>query len=160
MADALEPTTISVDSERIAMFNKIVWATDGSYAADAALPQVRELASANGTTVVVMHCEETFVGPRAYGLAVNVDEGDLVEKIKQQAKDLEAEGFPVETEFVTGRSGIAAHAIADAAKKDGADLIVVGTRGHTALSGLLLGSVTQRLLQVAPCPVLAVPAHD
>ena len=141
------------------MFKKIMWATDGSDAADAALPQVRELAGANGTTIVVAHCEETFVGPRAYGLAVNVDEEDLVEKIKKQAKELEAEGFPVETEFVSGRSGIAAHAIAEAAEKDGADLIVVGTRGHTAIGGLLLGSVTQRLLQVSPCPVLAVPAR-
>ena len=36
-------------------------------------------------------------------------------------------------------------------------MIVVGTRGRTALSGLLLGGVTQRLLHIAPCPVLAVP---
>ena len=51
----------------------------------------------------------------------------------------------------------AAHTIAEEAKEAGADLIVVGTRGHTALAGLLLGSVTQRLLHIAPCPVLAVP---
>jgi nucleotide-binding universal stress UspA family protein len=141
------------------MFKKIVWATDGSDAADAALPQVRELASANGTAIVVLHCEETFVGPRAYGLSVDVGEEDLVEKIRKQAEDLEADGFKVETELVHGRSGIAAHAIAEAASNDGADLIVVGTRGHTALGGLLLGSVTQRLLQVSEVPVLAVPAR-
>jgi nucleotide-binding universal stress UspA family protein len=39
-----------------------------------------------------------------------------------------------------------------------ADLIIVGTRGHTALGGLMLGSVTQRLLHIGKCPVLAIPA--
>lgn len=141
------------------MYHKIIWATDGSEAADAALPQVRELAGQNGTAVVVMHCEETFVGPRAYGLDVNVDEEELKDKIVRQADELRQAGVAVTTEFIGGRAGIAAHAIADAAKKDDADLIVVGTRGHTAIGGLLLGSVTQRLLQVSPCPVLAVPVH-
>lgn len=141
------------------MFNKIIWATDGSEAADAALPQLRALAGDNGTEVVVLHCEETFVGPVAYGLDVNVAEDDLKAKIAKQAEELAAEGLHVTTEFVTGRSGAAAHAIANAAQDDAADLILVGTRGHTALGGLLLGSVTQRLLQLAPCPVMAVPAR-
>lgn len=142
------------------MYHKIIWATDGSAAADAALPQVRELARMDGTQVVVLHCDETFVGPRAYGLDVDVDEGELRQKIQKQAEELEAAGIKVETKFMSGRSGIAAHAIAEEAERDGADLIAVGTRGHTRLGGLLIGSVTQRLLQLAPCPVLAVPARD
>jgi hypothetical protein len=37
---------------------------------------------------------------------------------------------------------------------------VSGTRGHSRLAGMLLGSVTQKLLHVAPCPVLVVPAAE
>jgi nucleotide-binding universal stress UspA family protein len=48
--------------------------------------------------------------------------------------------------------------LADTARDAGADVIVAGTRGHAPVAGLLLGSVTQRLLHIAPCPVLAVPA--
>ena len=50
-----------------------------------------------------------------------------------------------------------AQGIADIAAEVDADVIVVGTRGHSAIGGLLVGSVTQHLLHVAPCPVLAVP---
>jgi nucleotide-binding universal stress UspA family protein len=51
-----------------------------------------------------------------------------------------------------------AHAIEEIADKAGAGLIILGTRGHAPVAGLLLRSVTQRLLHIARRPVLVVPA--
>ena len=61
--------------------------------------------------------------------------------------------------IMTGTNTDPADLVAEAARKIGADLIVVGTRGHGRVTGMLLGSVTQRLLHVSPCPVLAVPVY-
>jgi nucleotide-binding universal stress UspA family protein len=138
------------------MFEKIVWATDGSEAADRALESAKALALAGHGTLVVVHCKETFVG-RAGGYPLLADETELVEKIRAQAEELTREGFDVDVELTTAVAAGAAHAIADVADRLGADVIVVGTRGHTPFAGLLLGSVTQRLLHIARCPVLAVP---
>ena len=66
----------------------------------------------------------------------------------------------VDAEFkLTGGPSLegAAHMIAKVARETEADLIVAGTRGHTPLAGLLVGAVTQRLLHIAPCPVMAIP---
>jgi universal stress protein A len=48
-------------------------------------------------------------------------------------------------------------AIVDAAVSEGVDLIVMSTHGRTGLAHMLIGSVTERVLRRAPCPVLAVP---
>jgi nucleotide-binding universal stress UspA family protein len=52
----------------------------------------------------------------------------------------------------------AAAAIVRAAEEAKADLVVIGTRGHTGLKHLLLGSVAERCVRLAPCPVLTVKA--
>ncbi|MDP9441251.1 MAG: universal stress protein, partial [Actinomycetota bacterium] len=52
--------------------------------------------------------------------------------------------------------GSAADALARMA--EGADLLVVGSNGRGALTGVLLGSVAQQLLRDSPCPVVAVPS--
>ena len=138
------------------MFTTIVWATDGSAAADHALPYAKALAEGDGHTLVAVHSKEVFHG-RAAGYPVLADDEELEAKILRQVAEAREEGLNATFELVGDVPG-AAHVIADTARKLDADMIVVGTRGHTRVAGLLLGSVTQRLLHIAPCPVLAVPA--
>ena len=138
------------------MFQTIVWATDGSPSADRALPVVRALAGQAGSRVVVVHNIELMVG-RAGGYPVDLHEDELRAKIEGQAKELQDSGVTTRIDVVTGGMFGPAHVIAEVAEREGADLIVTGTRGHTPVVGLLLGSVVQRLLHIAHCPVLAVP---
>jgi nucleotide-binding universal stress UspA family protein len=139
------------------MFKTILWATDGSATADRALPYAKALAAAEGAKLLVVHCREILVGGRASGYPVFPDEEEIVAKIRGQVDEMQAGGVDTTLEVISGAASSAAHAIADVAREEHADLIVVGTRGHAPVAGLLVGSVTQRLLHVAPCPVLAVP---
>jgi nucleotide-binding universal stress UspA family protein len=142
------------------MFSKILWATDGSAAADHALPWVKGLATERDATVVVCHSVVAMIGPRAGGVPLDADEDDVEVKLRVQMNDLAAAGVDAKLRLVGGDTYHgAAHDIVRVADEEGVDLIVAGTRGHTAIGGLLLGSVTQRLLQLAPCPVLVIPTR-
>ena len=137
------------------MFKKIVWATDGSENADRALSIAKTLARENGASLVVVHIVQRYATKT--GLAKYGDEDQVEAKLKQIVQELSGEGLDASLKIVNHVGPQPAHEIADLAREVGADLIAVGTRGHSALLELLLGSVTQRLLHVAPCPVLAVP---
>ena len=141
------------------MFKVIVWASDGSEHADRALDYARNLAEANSAELVAAHVREITVG-RSAGYPVQIDEDEIEQKLQRQAKDLKDSGINARYEQIGASYGGAAHAIAELAANDHADLVVVGTRGHGAVTGLLLGNVTQRLLSVATCPVLAVPPEE
>jgi nucleotide-binding universal stress UspA family protein len=107
----------------------------------------------------VVHCEEFTLpgeGGGRYRRAANEDE--LLAKIRGQLAELSNNGLRATLQTVRADVGGAAQAIADAAKEHQSDAIVVGTRGRTPVVGLLVGSVTNRLLHLAPCPVVAVPA--
>ena len=59
---------------------------------------------------------------------------------------------------VLAQEGPAHELIVDRARTQGADLLVMGTHGRSGFNRLLLGSVTEKVLRTAPCPVLTVPA--
>jgi nucleotide-binding universal stress UspA family protein len=141
------------------MFKKIVWATDGSENSERALEYVKSLARESGASVVAAHCEEILVaaGGRG-GPSLDPGEGELHAEIARQVEELKAAGVDVTVRRGSAPAGAGgvAHVISEIAKEEGADLIVAGRRGHSAIGGLL-GSVTQRLLGIAECPVLVVP---
>ena len=85
------------------------------------------------------------------------NEEELKSKIEGQVAELSEGGVAATLHIARAGLGGAARAIADTASDLDGEVIVVGTRGLTPLAGLVLGSVTQRLLHIAPCPVLAVP---
>jgi nucleotide-binding universal stress UspA family protein len=140
------------------VFEKVLWATDGSPSADRALEQARALAKVGGGSVVVVHCEEmTLPGKGGGSLPVNAAEESVTGKIERQVGELSGDGVDAKLELTRAKVGGAAHTIVEIATRENADVIVVGNRGHTALAGLLLGSVPQRLLHISTVPVLVVP---
>jgi len=140
------------------MFKNVMWATDGSEAAERALPFALQLVQDGHGKLFVVHADE-ILGGRAGGFSKLADEEDLRDQIGAKVAELVAGGIEAEFRVVTGVQRDPADLVADEARKLHADVIVVGTRGHGRVAGMLLGSVTQRLLHVSPCPVLAVPAR-
>ncbi len=74
---------------------------------------------------------------------------DLMKSLPEGTTDV------LEVETIVVR-GVPFHEITKAAKEIGADLIVIGTHGRTGLSHVMMGSVAEKVVRKAPCPVLTV----
>jgi nucleotide-binding universal stress UspA family protein len=136
---------------------KVVWATDGSANADEALPFAKSLVGAYGGSLIAVYCNEILYGT-APGFPLHAEDVGREAKIRAQVDELRAEGLDAKLAELTGPVAEAASMIADFAASTDADVIVVGNRGHGPLAGVILGSLTQRLVHVALCPVVAVPS--
>ena len=139
------------------MFKSIVWANDGSEAAQRALPLVKELAQAGGATVTLVHVVERVEGSGAVGVPRRADEAEFQAELRGLVDQLQQEDVTASLEIRGDVGARPAHEVVEIARSTDADLIVVGSRGHSSIYGLLVGSVTNRLLHIAPCPVLVVP---
>jgi nucleotide-binding universal stress UspA family protein len=137
------------------MISRMVLALDGSEASERTVPVLRQLAP-DGARVEIVHVRERLVGRPGGPLRVNEDE--LTERVKAQAAELADSGYDTHLHIEKTIGEQPAYIIAALAEQSGADLIITGTRGHGPVAGLLLGSVTTRLLHVAPCPVVVVPS--
>jgi nucleotide-binding universal stress UspA family protein len=137
------------------MFKTIVVALDGSDVSTRTIPIVTELAKGDNARVVIVHVDEWLAAKG--GAEVNADEDDVKTAVRQHARELSDQGIETTVEIRDVMAGGPARPIAEVAAEQEADLIVVGTHGHSAVAGVLVGSVTQRLLHLAHRPVLAIP---
>lgn len=136
------------------MYKTIVLGLDGSEGSSRALPHAVELAKASQGKIVVAHVDERLA---AKDVIPGPNEAEVKAAIDSQVEQIQGEG--VEVSLVTRPIALGGpgHAIAQIAEDAGAEVIVVGTRGHSSVPGLVLGSVAHRLIHVAHRPVLAVP---
>lgn len=136
------------------MYRTIVLGLDGSEGSTRALPHAVELAKASGGKIVIAHVDERLA---AKGDIPGPREEEAHKTVRSQLEQIQGEGVDATLETRTLVLGGPGHAIAQIADEVDADLIVVGTRGHSSVPGLVLGSVAHRLIHVAHRPVLAVP---
>lgn len=136
-------------------------ATDGSSPADRAVDIAAEFAKALGGDLLIVTVAGGLSGEEVRQLArAERDIADALESFSSQilvaargrAQRLDLTAVKVQTSW-----GDPAEAIIEAARREHCDAIVVGRRGRGRLAGLLLGSVSQKVVTLAPCTVIVVP---
>jgi len=139
----------------------ILAATDFSEPSEAALAYGRALARTFGATLHVLHVVRDV--STAYGVeGYVVSTPQLQQEIEGAARaqidavlvDNDEPPLPARGVLIT--SNAPAAAIVEYAKREHIDLIVTGTHGRGAVAHLLMGSVAERVVRTAPCPVLTV----
>lgn len=144
-------------------FRTVLVPVDFSGHAGAALHLAIELVRGSGGTIHLLHAYEVPLGSiPPYGVAVPEEllaqvRDAAARRLEKAAHEVTAAGVGCETHVVHGP---AADVIVAAASELDVDLIAMGTRGLTGLKHVLLGSVAERTVRQAPCPVLTVPMPD
>ncbi len=137
------------------VIKRILIPLDGSRRSAGIIPLAREIARRHGAEVVLLHVVE----PPWRGLEYHMTAA--LPSLAARAKEVldpqrrRLRGIRVRTRAVVGH---AACAILEAARREGADLIAMTSRGRRGLPRLALGSVAERVLRGAPCPVLLARA--
>ena len=142
-------------------FKRILLPTDFSATSEIAFNYVLDLAPRKASSVHLLHVIDDASVATAYPDGFYVELPGIRAQLAQEA----TRRLEEMVECCAGR-GVAATAsvgvgrpatlILETATNSGTDLIVMGTHGRTGLAHLMLGSVAERVLRVAPCPVLTL----
>jgi nucleotide-binding universal stress UspA family protein len=146
---------------------QVLVATDFGEASDAALLYGRTLAAKFGATLHVVHVADNIYthafGPESAGLLPTIQtdiEKAARGRLTELLTDSDRSGPPTRSMVLTASAP--AFAIVDYATDNEIDLIVLGTHGRKGLGHVLLGSVAEKVVRMAPCPVLTIhhPEHE
>jgi len=139
----------------------ILVAHDFGEAAQAALAFAMDLAKELKARITIVHAYEIPVYGFPEGLALTAETIRRIEEATSQAmkgviEHAQRPGMDIEGVL---RQGPAWSEIVAAAVDTKADLVVIGTHGRRGLAHALLGSVAEKVVRAAPCPVLTVREH-
>ncbi|MDG0022914.1 universal stress protein [Trinickia sp. Y13] len=143
---------------------RILVATDGSAGADRAVEYAARTAKDYGAELLIVNVIGGYGLPDKLFLAFTQAQqtwlkdlltslsGEILTKAREHARS-----FGVATIELESRTGDVAQAVIEIGQEKAVDLIVVGKRGAGALTQLLLGSVSEKLVSLAPLPVTVIP---
>ena len=141
---------------------KILYPTDFSKHSLAALPYARDMAEKFSADLHVLHVVDSAY---QYWMAggedtapVVMSENELTESAQQQMDDFIEKNLSDYKEQITVKliPGKPFLEIIHYARDQGIDMIVIATHGYGALTSMLIGSVTEKVLRKAPCPVMTI----
>jgi nucleotide-binding universal stress UspA family protein len=143
------------------MYQRIMVAVDGSETSQRGLMEAINLAKDQKAKLTIVHVIDLVIVHGAggfFGPFVQSTREFANEIVERARKVVQAEGIEAEIqspEIVTTGYHVA-DTIAQLARDWNADLLVAGTHGRRGVSRLLIGSVAERIVRVAPCPLLLV----
>jgi nucleotide-binding universal stress UspA family protein len=137
------------------VYRRILVPLEHSEYDDAILVHVRELARLCAASVVLIHVADGWAARNQEGLALreSAEMKQDREYLETRADELEAVGIEVECVLAGGDPG---REIADAAGREGCDLVAMSTHGHRGIQDLLRGSVANDVRHHTTVPVLMV----
>lgn len=145
---------------------RILVPLDGSHLAERALSEAVELAKANKSEIWLLqsvefpeYWGEEYPGMHALPSMISTEEQETAarEYLQQSAEQLASQGISAQIVVTTGH---AASAISDTVADNEIDLIVMSTHGRSGLSRWVFGSVAEKVVRLAECPVLLIRAQD
>jgi nucleotide-binding universal stress UspA family protein len=142
-----------MNGKRNGSFHKILVGYDGSQESERALELALAIANTMDSKVEVLAVAQPSEPPTAVQMQAVIDDArEHYDKALRRIADAAKEnGIEIETAVAVGHP---AEQIIRQAERGLADLIVVGRRGLSALEKMVMGSVSERVLRYAPCPVL------